>query len=293
MSMRSPALAGRRSVLFCRHWSIVAVLAIVVLLPVASSQRIRRARGGSRGRYGRTDGAGVVELIGMRHPFVVSVTTLGGFGIGAVVSKRFSNGERFGRSTMVGFGVGTPVRCRTPQAAGGSSIARIGALLMFAGFSGALCAAVPVTLASGESRVVTDPYRPRLDVRQSGGCPVRSTRPTRAGGAAVVVHNGNSRGLLTSEKRDYADSEGTSHYPPITTVGQLVHGWKTFTLCSPITCHRDRQRGGVLQSACSVSWSADRWSLSGVRSPRFLLAFLRRSWHDRECVRPRRSAGIP
>ena len=226
-SVRNPVLAaGVRYCLAAIGPLSLIMLAIVVLLPMTTGSGNAFAlqwRSWAGPLSAAIGSLVVVELLGMRHPFVLSVCALGGFGIGALARATIREWQTFRAVDRGRDGAAVPRYVVVHHKPLAGRITSVGVLLIFAGFSGALLrTAVPTTLASGESRVVTDPFQRTWTFNSQGLSSYEEPDRRVRAVTVVVVHDGTSHGLITSEKRDYADSDDISHYPPITTVGRLA-----------------------------------------------------------------------
>lgn len=162
----------------------------------------------------------LLVVVGMRHPYALVAYFLSAF-VAATIAQEFSKGigarrAIHGESFPVAF---TRLVARNRRRYGGY-IVHAGIVMLFAAWAGlAFRTEHDVSLAAGQEFNVTDPYgRPWRFVSQGVSTSQSLNREITAV-ALEAWRDGENIGLITSEKRQYFDSQRRPTFEPSTEVG--------------------------------------------------------------------------
>ncbi|HEU4630303.1 MAG TPA: heme lyase CcmF/NrfE family subunit [Gemmatimonadaceae bacterium] len=159
---------------------------------------------------------------GMRDGYALVAYTLGGFVLGTIVQE-FYKGTK-ARHRMHGESV--PVALyrlviRNRRRYGGY-IVHFGIVVIFAAFAGfAFRKEMDITLRPGASYTTVDPYGHTWTFTNQGVSEFESLNRFVTGVTLALTRDGESMGILTSEKRQYVDSRKMPTFEPVTEVGIL------------------------------------------------------------------------
>src|SRR5687767_7653415 len=158
--------------------------------------------------------------LGMRNGYALVSYFLATF-VGGTIVQEFSKGIGARRS-IHGESLGTAfirLVARNRRRYGGY-IVHAGIVMLFAAFAGmAFKKEYDVSLASGQAFEATDPYGARWRFVSQGVSTSRSLNRDIVSVALDVTRNGKPIGLITSEKRQYFDSQRRPTFEPSTEVG--------------------------------------------------------------------------
>ncbi len=158
--------------------------------------------------------------LGMRNGYALVSYFLATFVAGTIVQE-FAKGVGARRS-IHGESLGTAfirLVARNRRRYGGY-IVHAGIVMLFAAFAGmAFKKEYDVSLASGQAFETTDPYGARWRFVSQGVSTSRSLNRDIVSVALDVSRNGKPLGLITSEKRQYFDSQRRPTFEPSTEVG--------------------------------------------------------------------------
>jgi cytochrome c-type biogenesis protein CcmF len=163
---------------------------------------------------------GVLMALGLRGWYALVSYMLCGF-VSATIVQEFYKGTTARRS-MHGEGWGAAlyrlvVRNRRRY---GGYIVHAGIVMLFAAFAGlAFRTQNDVSLGAGESYEVVDPYGHSWRFISQGVSTNRVLNRESTGITLEAYRDGKRLGLVTSEKRQYFDTQGRSQFEPTTEVG--------------------------------------------------------------------------
>jgi cytochrome c-type biogenesis protein CcmF len=164
--------------------------------------------------------ATLLYLAGMRHLYALIAYFLAAFVAGTIVqefskgigARRSIHGESFPRAFV-------RLVARNRRRYGGY-IVHAGIVMLFAAFAGmAFRKEYDISLATGQAFEVTDPYGDRWRFVSQGVSTSQSLNREITAVALETWRNGENVGLITSEKRQYFDTQRRPTFEPSTEVG--------------------------------------------------------------------------